>query len=316
MLFYMLLSVNSMNITEMIKGYLSAAYRGTTFQHFMLFVNPAEKYSILAATAIVILPLAAIFCRDRKLLLSRRPFIPLIMLVAGGYGYISNSDYYMDLTFVLFAEIFLVAELHSSNASSVNGPIVSMPPGLNRYLAWVCVVLTASGIAQGACREHVKTAGYPLFFEYDGDKYVEDEGYYDGWGYHPLPQQPGAEHQGFFKGVHCGRIFHELLQEEETVLRQAPPSSAIWFGPRLQWGYAAFNKPSPRNQPVWWEPGLSFPAVEEGVYFDRFLASRFNVLILFKNDLSHYSEDEKQRIMAQYDVDQSMQVLTILRLKK
>ena len=51
-------------------------------------------------------------------------------------------------------------------------------------------------------------------------------------------------------------------------------------------------------------------------YFNNFLQSRRQLLILFKNDLSAYAQNETQRILQQYDVDQSFPLLTLLRLKK
>ena len=54
---------------------------------------------------------------------------------------------------------------------------------------------------------------------------------------------------GFFKGLHCGDIFDEILKEEAEVLRREP-SSTVWFCPRMQWGYAAFGRQSPLHEPV------------------------------------------------------------------
>jgi hypothetical protein len=156
-------------------------------------------------------------------------------------------------------------------------------------------VLGAGGLAQGFARDRVYSAGPMQFFEYDGSKHTLSD--------------------GFFKGVRCGDIFVEVLNEVGEVLRREP-SSPVWFGPRMQWGYAAFAKPSPLHEPVIWEPLTMFDKTREKFYFDQFLQSRRPLIILFKNDLAHYSQDEVQRIVQQYSVDQSFPLLTVLRLKQ
>ncbi len=40
------------------------------------------------------------------------------------------------------------------------------------------------------------------------------------------------------------------------------------------------------------------------------------LIILFKNDLAHYSQEEGQCMVQQYNVDQSFPLLTVLRLKQ
>jgi hypothetical protein len=169
-----------------------------------------------------------------------------------------------------------------------------MPVGWNRYFAFLCVVLGAGGLAQGIARDRIESTGPQQFFEYDDSR-------------HTLAD-------GFFKGLHCGDIFDEVLKEEAEVLRR-DPSATVWFGPRMQWGYAAFGKPSPLQEPVIWDQLTMFDQSKEELYFNHFLQRKPQVLILFKNDLTKYTQDEVQRILRQYSIDQSFPVLTVLRLK-
>jgi len=84
----------------------------------------------------------------------------------------------------------------------------------------------------------------------------------------------------------------------------------------MQWGYAAFNLPSPRLQPVNWVPGDLFAKSDEEMYFGRFMDSHFETLIFFKHDFSAYSQDELNRIGMSYDVDDSFHTLTVAHLKQ
>jgi hypothetical protein len=107
-----------------------------------------------------------------------------------------------------------------------------------------------------------------------------------------------------------------VVKEATEVLRREP-SATVWFGPRMQWGYAAFDKPSPLHEPVVWDGGRTMYAKsKEEYYFNNFLQSRRQLVILFKNDVTFFSQDEVRLLGQQYNLDQSYLMLTILRLKK
>jgi hypothetical protein len=342
-LFLVLLSINNLSFTGMLAAYQSVARRGASVVQFMLGFNSFEKRvalvmlaslllpSVLVLSqgrqtllspgswipalallgglgwfmtnlqqkrvgeAILFLPLFLALYQGRKSLRSPEPWIPAIALLGGLYGFITNSEQKLvDMPPVLCAAILLVAELRSP-VSPAAGPVFQMPVWWNRYFALVCVVLGTGGLAQGFARDRVKSAGPVQFFEWDDS--------------HTLTN-------GFFKGVHCGNILDEVIKEEEEAMRREP-SSTVWFGPRMQWGYAAFAKPSPLRQPPIWDAGQTMYAQsKEEFYFNNFLQSRPQLVILFKNDISSYTHEEAQGMLRQYDVDQSFPLLTVLHLKK
>jgi hypothetical protein len=260
---------------------------------FYWFLANLEQKAIGEAS--LYLPVFMALWLGRKSLCRPNPWIPIVALLGGLYTFTTNSEQKLvDLPPVLLAAILLAAEL-SSPVVAGEGSVFRMPVWWNRYFALVCLVLGAGGLAQGFARDRVYSAGPMQFFEYDGSKHTLSD--------------------GFFKGVRCGDIFVEVLNEVGEVLRREP-SSPVWFGPRMQWGYAAFAKPSPLHEPVIWEPLTMFDKTREKFYFDQFLQSRRPLIILFKNDLAHYSQDEVQRIVQQYSVDQSFPLLTVLRLKQ
>jgi len=293
--FLIFLWINHLSFTGMLKGYLSVAQRGASLKQFLLDLSPVARRAALAAAAIVVVPLAAVIYQGRRVLFSRRPLVPLVALAGGLYGFITNGEQKLiDMPLVLFGAILLVAELRCDSIPE-SGLVFSLPLWWNRYLSWVCVVLAAGGIAQGMGRDRIKAIGMPLFFEYDDSKHVLDS--------------------GFFQGLHCGDVFFEVNRELFEVLRRES-SSTLWFGPRIQWAYAAYGKPSPRQQPIWWHPGVAFAAADEETYFNRLVESRTEVLIFLKNDVAYYTQDKVQRLTQAYTVDQSFPMLTILRLRK
>ncbi|MGD0814608.1 MAG: hypothetical protein ABSA83_13460 [Verrucomicrobiota bacterium] len=352
-LFVILLWLNQMSLFGMITAYRSISSRGASLVPFLIDLNPLQQRLAMLAVASILLPVVIALSQGRQGLRSVGAWLPAIVMVGGIcfyicnidpvnhpeetrwrkvvggaslvlpvfmalyagrrslrsasvwigyvgmlgglYGFLTNSEQKLiDLPPVLMGGLLLVAALRHP-VSSNGGSVFQMPIRWNRYFCLVCVVLGAGGLAQGYARDRVYSAGPGQFFQYDGST-------------HTIAS-------GFFKGVHCGDIFDEVLKEEAEVLRQAQ-SATVWFGPRMEWGYAAFDKESPLNEPVVWDRLTMFDSSKEQFYLDQFLQSRRQVLILFKNDFCNYTQDEVQQFLQYYDVNQSFPLLTILILKK
>jgi hypothetical protein len=152
-------------------------------------------------------------------------------------------------------------------------------------------------LGQGITRQRVKVIGPYMFYE---DQLAS-----------------GAFPDGFFKGLRSGEIFAAMNKELSHLIRQQPNAS-IAFGPRLQWAYAAFNKPSPANQPIWWHPGVSFAASDEQLYISRFMESRFDLIVIGRGNgpTVYMSEDFIRELLQHYTPDQSYSTLIVLRHRK
>jgi hypothetical protein len=178
---------------------------------------------------------------------------------------------------------------------------------MKRYLTFLAIVFAIGGLAQALCRHIIKAGGEKMFYEYDGNQFVIGN--------------------KFFQGVHCGKIFKTVLEEESkvidtlgvNVLNDAAETGnpMIWFGPRLGWSYAAWGIKSPKG-PLFWEPGTAFAAKDRERLFAKFMDQRYNVLVLFKGcELGGYSDAEQRAIEQAYNIDgKSFQTLIILTRKK
>jgi hypothetical protein len=341
-LFLAVLSMNHLSFFGMLAAYRDISPRGASLIPFLLDLTPVEKRVAMTALTSMVLPVVLALCLGRegrrstgwwipaigmlagllfyfnntqlKLLALATLFLPffaalwlgrgslragvwiaIIGLFGGLYGCLTNTELILvHLPPVLIGSLLFVAQMRSP-AFPGEGPVFQMPLWWNRYFALLCVVLGVCGLTQGFVRDRIKSIGPVQFFEWDDSRHTLNS--------------------GFFKGVHCGDVFDEVLKEVAEVLRREP-SSTIWFGPRMQWAYAAFGKPSPLHQPVIWDQLTMFQTTKEEDYFKTFLDARAQVLIFFKNDTAHYSPEEVGRIVERYDVDQSFPLLTILRLKK
>jgi hypothetical protein len=246
----------------------------------------------LAAAAITI-PVLLALGPGRNALNSPGIWIGIVALLGGIYGCLTNSEpKLIDLPPVLVATLLLFGELRS--VSRTEGSVFQMPVRWNRYFCFVCVVLGCLGLAEGYSRARIRSIGVGRFFQYDDSKHIIQS--------------------GFFKGVHCGDTFYNVLTDIGQLARREP-SATLWFGLRMQWAYAAFDKSAPTGEPVVWDPLTMFDRSKEEFYFDQMLQSRRQVLVLFKNDFS-FSEEEKARLLDQYEIDQSYRFLTLLRLKR
>jgi len=159
------------------------------------------------------------------------------------------------------------------------------------YFSVLACVLIGIACAQAVTRHRVKNIGPGLFFEYK------------------LSDRPPSP--AFFKGLHTGDIFPEVCSEVDFVLSRFGRSS-VYFGPRMQWAYAAFGVTPPLNQPSWWHPGVSFPKVMESSYIKAWASKKFDTVVLFKNDLTYMSPEFIEILIKNYTVDQNSPFLTVL----
>lgn len=132
----------------------------------------------------------------------------------------------------------------------------------------------------------------------------------------PFFQEP-ADHRTespFFADLRTGEGFAEILKEEKSVM-DSNPRGPIFFGPRMEFSYAAFNIRSPKFLPIWWDPGAAFPLSQESKYIASWEQHRFGTLIFYKNDFMYYSPALAALLDRMYDRDDSLKYLTIMRIK-
>ncbi|PWU18686.1 MAG: hypothetical protein C5B50_08295 [Verrucomicrobia bacterium] len=184
--------------------------------------------------------------------------------------------------------------LPSKGGTPVRGPIgrtksLAALPAAGDRRSWVIGLLLAAifaGTGMALSRDRVRMIGYGAFFEYE-------------------LQPPLAG--GFFKGLRTGPNFRETLAQMSQLLAKAPDTS-VFFGPRLEWAYAAFRRPSPLNQPICWDPGVMFATTEGGDLVDSLLKKRYDLIIFRRDDsgtadFSFWAFNMLQAVAADYIAD-------------
>ncbi|PWU11919.1 MAG: hypothetical protein C5B50_22405 [Verrucomicrobia bacterium] len=170
----------------------------------------------------------------------------------------------------------------------------SLVGSMRRLVSGVLLVLVFTGTGLAMARDRVRMIGYGAFFEYETRPAVPD---------------------GFFKGLHAGAALRETLDQMRCLLAKTGDAT-VFFGPRLEWAYAAFQKPSPLNQPICWDPGLMFAEAQSGPYCESLRQKRYDIVILSRNefgpaDLSYYSAEFAQLFTSDYIYEGHYSRLTV-----
>ena len=108
-------------------------------------------------------------------------------------------------------------------------------PRRRYYTAILCGVLVSS-IYMAAERYRVSGMGKQSFFEWTN------------------AERPAGT--DFFGTCKAGPRFEAVLNQVGEIVATSP--RPIFFGPRMEFGYAVFGLTSPLHIPLWWHPGSSF----------------------------------------------------------
>lgn len=279
------------NPMDLAAGYLGIADRGATLNQLFQDIGPKEKILFSGVIAALLIPWMIhpfrVFIRWND----PRQWLALLGLIAGLYGFITNGEAKtVDVPLIFLCSVLGLCMLFPLGETH---PRISSLGGFRweGYFSALACVLIGIACAQAVTRHRVETIGPGIFFE------------------HRLSERrPSPE---FFKGLHTGEIFPEVCAEVETVLSQSGYSS-VYFGPRMQWAYAAFGLTPPVKQPSWWHPGVSFPKSMESNYINTWACEKFSTLIFFKNDLTYMSPEFIAILRTDYAVDQRYPLLTVL----
>ncbi len=101
--------------------------------------------------------------------------------------------------------------------------------------------------------------------------------------YEPLPTEPIRS--GFFAGLEAGPRLQRVLAQSAEVFSRFP-SQKVFFGPRMEFEYAAFDKPVTPKMPLLWDAGNLFSPEHIPDLLLDFQHSDPDLLIFLKDDYS------------------------------
>ncbi len=102
--------------------------------------------------------------------------------------------------------------------------------------------------------------------------------------YEPLPTR--TIRGGFFSGLEAGPRLQRVIAETQQVLAITPTQS-VFFGPRMEFEYAVFNKPLITGMPLLWDEGNLYSPDRTPQFLLAFQKADPDLLIFLKNDYTH-----------------------------
>ncbi|PWU19184.1 MAG: hypothetical protein C5B50_07205 [Verrucomicrobia bacterium] len=343
-LFMVFLWINHLTLLNVLKGYLSVRQYGasaTEVTELIERMSAGERWLSGLATVGALLPAVFAIWKRRGRFLTGGQWIGLGGIVATIHPFLVNGEFkVVDLVPALIGSILVASELYESQThtqparesgaertrlgrsnvrigkkrtvagvsgsstadpehprtvlradTAVRAPVFGGP--MRRLVFGLLLVLGFTGTGLAIARDRVKSIGYREFFEY---------------------AMPGAVPDGFFKGLHAGPSFRETLEQVQRVLK-ATPQASVFFGPRMEWGYAAFKLPSPLGHPIMWAPGSFFATSETGAHFVSFLQRRFDLLVFVRSwdGMGYYPPPIYEELRLNYICDESYSQLMVGR---
>jgi hypothetical protein len=99
--------------------------------------------------------------------------------------------------------------------------------------------------------------------------------------YEPLPTR--TLQSGFFAGLQAGPRLCTVLAQSAQVLSRYP-GQRVFFGPRMEFGYAAFKQPAISGSPLLWDPGNLYSPRRSLQLLLNFQKQDPGLLIFLKDD--------------------------------
>ncbi|HXI43463.1 MAG TPA: hypothetical protein VNH83_26010 [Bryobacteraceae bacterium] len=176
-----------------------------------------------------------------------------------------------------------------------------------RFAAMALTVLIFCGFYMGLSRYRVATIGEHRFHEYSQDEV----------------QPPTA----FFKGFYGSGTLKRTIEQAELAAHVGPKfcnkqglcvdmdAPNVFYGPRLEWMYAATGRKSPAGLPIWWDPVSAFPKETTDSIIQRWQDMQFDTLIFCRWDAPFYEVTFGRAILDGYYLDNRYSELTVFRRK-
>lgn len=270
--------------TDVLKSYLSAASRARPSVHRFRQDRTLAEYRMSFAMIYGFLAWLVVAIGTRVRLKGplngqeiRALFLAGITTVVGLFAFYTNGESKLTDFPVWFLGILVgVAVILKWDFRNVGS-------FFRRSLATYCLVLLGVGMYLGYERQRVKLVGKAYFEKTDVARVDSSKPY--------------------FAGFHAGKMFRTTLKEIETNLKKVDLSGEfpVFFGPRVEFAYAAFGLPSPKGFPIfWWNDGVSFPVGDERLIIERFKKQAPRICFFFEDDYIYIPSEIQNFLKSNY----------------
>ena len=102
----------------------------------------------------------------------------------------------------------------------------------------------------------------------------------------------------------------------DAVLAREPDRDSVFFGPGLEYLYAARGIQSPRHLPAWWDLGTSYPVAQQPQLAGAWSAHRFHLVLLDPTMLGYLPIPIQRELSSRYEEIFSSPSLEVFRLRE
>jgi hypothetical protein len=258
-----LLALAGLSPLQVWSSYRDVAGRGLTLHTFRDIVQVMEPWKLFwllfFGSGCVVVSLAAMI--SLRVYRTLPGIAAVVTWGAATLGVLTNGENKLvDMTIMLCATWATYAAARQTGHEWRAVPRTTYA-ALGYCLVTLCVLWTGFGLFVAATRDRVEDIG-PFYAP------------------HYSVRKPSTP---FFAALKASDEFIVVEQQISHVLKTLQPQS-VFFGPRLQWAYAAFGLPSPPREPVWWHAGVSYRISMEGDFIKAWQDNKHDVLIFYRDD--------------------------------
>lgn len=265
-----LLRAYGTSLADFVAGYREVSERGVVLGAAFVNASTFSTVTAVAGLSLLLLPLLMLVPRALRPASDRGlAFIGVVTVAAGVLAFITSGETKLVDMVIIHAGLLIWGLAVGVPPCLGCGDIKGWPALTGRYLAVVVVLGISLGVGVAVTRQRVCSIGPGTFFEHT--------------------VQPAPMGQGFFKGLTAGPRLHGTYAELARLL-DGKPRRPIFFGPRMQWAYAAFEQDSPAGEPVWFQPGFSFAVGRKDHHFAELASRHFELMVFLKDDYTFFPE--------------------------
>jgi hypothetical protein len=278
LVFISIFLVHHLSVEQMLESYRQVAERGFSSR----LLQDARVNETRFVQVLFVLLFSSFLARNGCAQLRRGSRLHGLFIFGasvGVYGFFTNGEN----TLVDCPLALVGGALFASLPGEISEASLKKSSFWIRYCGFVALFVTCVGLGEAVMRTRVKEIGYGLFYDYATVKNTDG---------------------GFFKNARYSDMFKETKSEVANALdtlskriHRPVKDLRIFFGPRMQWAYAAFDLESPADLPIWWHPGVAFAAKDEKKYILEWRKTDFDAVILLRAAGATYLSSEFQAAM-------------------
>ena len=271
-------------------GAMLATYRGIAKERGGLSMfgfrqlEPGEQWMTVLWFCALCLPMLCLWPLFRQNFVTHRwrqvaywMFFPLAALI-GAYGVAGNGEL-RDVEFtLLLGALAMLAFVHRREGR--------LTPRFT--VALICAMM-ATDLYTGAARLRVYTIRPHVFFEWKDHEH--------------------GVNSGFLKGMRISETLVEVEREIHGAVQDSP--GPVFFGPRLDYAYAAQGLRSPMHWASFFQPGTAFDRAEVTELVQAWRKNRFQTLVFLKGDYTFYPDALFMEIDTNYIRDDRYPRITV-----